>query len=66
MICLAWFKPQTSMRELERLIEARQRHWLLRKNVNKTNPPAVRPLAESVVPENKPVNGLRSPKGPAD
>jgi len=32
-------QTQTSMRELERLIEAMQRHWLLRKYVNKTNPP---------------------------
>jgi len=33
-------QSQTSMRELERLIEAMQRHWLLRKYVNHTNPPA--------------------------
>ncbi len=32
-------QTQTSMRELERLIEAMQHHWLLRKYVNKTNPP---------------------------
>ena len=32
-------QTQTSMRELERLIEALQRHWLVRKYVNKTNPP---------------------------
>ncbi len=32
-------QTQTSMRELERLIEAMQRHWLLRKYVNPTNPP---------------------------
>jgi phospholipid/cholesterol/gamma-HCH transport system substrate-binding protein len=31
-------QTQTSMRELERLIEALQRHWLVRKYVNKTNP----------------------------
>lgn len=33
-------QTQTSMRELERLIEALQRHWLVRKYVNKTNPPS--------------------------
>jgi len=32
-------QTQTSMRELERMIEAIQRHWLVRKYVNKTNPP---------------------------
>lgn len=32
-------QTQTSMRELERLIEGMQRHWLIRKYVNKTNPP---------------------------
>ena len=32
-------QTQTSMRELERLIEALQRHWLVRKYVNKTNSP---------------------------
>lgn len=45
---------QTSMRELERLIEAMQRHWLLRKYVNQTNPPPLRPLSETAVPEKKP------------
>ncbi len=34
-------QTQASMRELERLIEAMQRHWLLRKFVNQTNPPPV-------------------------
>ena len=32
-------QTQSSMRELERLVEAVQRHWLLRKYVNKTDPP---------------------------
>jgi phospholipid/cholesterol/gamma-HCH transport system substrate-binding protein len=36
-------QTQTSMRELERLIEAMQRHWLLRKYVNPTNPPPLHP-----------------------
>jgi phospholipid/cholesterol/gamma-HCH transport system substrate-binding protein len=35
-------QTQTSMRELERLVEALQRHWMLRKYVNKTNPPPMR------------------------
>jgi phospholipid/cholesterol/gamma-HCH transport system substrate-binding protein len=33
-------QTQTSMRELERLIEAMQRHWMLRRYVNPTNPPS--------------------------
>ncbi len=32
-------QSQTSMRELERLIEAMQKNWFVRKYVNKTNPP---------------------------
>ena len=55
-------QTQVSMRELERLIEAMQRHWLLRKYVNKTNPPPLRPWPASQEPETKPVKGLRSPK----
>ncbi len=54
-------QTQTSMRELERLVEALQRHWLLRKYVNQTNPPPVRPLPENAGPERKPVKVLRSP-----
>ena len=54
-------QTQTSMRELERLIEAMQRHWLLRKYVNKTNPPPVHSLSENAVPERQPVKVLRSP-----
>ena len=47
-------QTQASMRELERLVEAMQRTWLLRKYVNKTNPPPLNPLAEPAVPEKKP------------
>lgn len=54
-------QTQTSMRELERLIEAMQRHWLLRKYVNHTNPPSLNPQAEPAGPGKKPVKGLRSP-----
>ena len=59
-------QTQTSMRELERLIEAMQRHWLLRKYVNQTNPPPPRPLSETAVPEKKPVKELRSPRDSAN
>lgn len=55
-------QTQASMRELERLIEAMQRHWLLRKYVNKTNPPPLGPWPASREPETKPVKRLRSPK----
>jgi phospholipid/cholesterol/gamma-HCH transport system substrate-binding protein len=57
-------QTQTSMRELERLIEAMQRHWLLRRYVNKTNPPSSRP---SLIREldKKPVKPLLSPKNSA-
>jgi len=55
-------QTQTSMRELERLIEAMQRHWLVRKYLNKTNPPPFHPLSETALPETEPVKGLRSPR----
>ena len=55
-------QTQISMRELERLIEAMQRHWLLRKYVNRTNPPPVRPLPASEESQKDRVEGLRSPK----
>jgi len=54
-------QTQTAMRELERLIEAMQRHWLLRKYVNQTNPPRRNMPSEPAVPERKPVKVLRSP-----
>ena len=50
-----------TMRELERLIEAMQRHWLLRKYVNQTNPPRRNAPSEPPLPEKKPVKILRSP-----
>lgn len=55
-------QTQVSMRELERLIEAIQRHWLLRKYVNKTNPPPLRPLPESPAPARQRTKDLRSPR----
>jgi len=54
-------QTQTSMRELERLIEAMQRHWILRKYVNPTNPPPLHAL-EAVEPARKPAPAFRSPK----
>jgi phospholipid/cholesterol/gamma-HCH transport system substrate-binding protein len=59
-------QTQTSLRELERLVEAMQRTWLLRKYVNQTNPPPSRPLSETAVPEKKPLKSLHSPKDSAN
>ena len=59
-------QTQASMRELERLVEALQRHWLLRKYVNQTNPPPLRPLSEPATPEEKPVKALHSPGNSAN
>ncbi len=36
-------QTQSSMREMERLMEAMQHHWLVRKYVNPTNPAPLRP-----------------------
>jgi phospholipid/cholesterol/gamma-HCH transport system substrate-binding protein len=44
-------QTQVSMRELERLIEALQRNWLVRKYVNKTNPPPLRAWPAMAAPE---------------
>jgi len=55
-------QTQISMRELERLIEAMQKNWLVRKHVNKTNPPPSHPLPETEAPERTPGKTLRSPK----
>jgi phospholipid/cholesterol/gamma-HCH transport system substrate-binding protein len=59
-------QTQTSMRELERLVEAMQRTWLLRKHVNPTNPPPAQPLSGIPGPEKKPAKSLRSPKDSAN
>jgi hypothetical protein len=50
------------MRELERLIEAMQRHWLLRRYVNKANPPPLHPLTDTTEPERKPLKAVRPPR----
>ena len=55
-------QTQILMRELERLIEAMQRTWLLRKHVNWTNPPPLRPLPWGAEPRRKAVRQVRSPK----
>ena len=55
-------QTQTSMRELERLIEAMQKNWFIRKHVNKTNPPPSRPLTEAAESERKPVEAFRAPR----
>jgi phospholipid/cholesterol/gamma-HCH transport system substrate-binding protein len=54
-------QTQVSMRELERLIEALQRTWLVRKYINKTNPPPIHPLIESEEPARKPFKTPRWP-----
>jgi len=43
-------QTQTTLREIERLAEAMQRHWLLRKLVNPTNPPPRRASSTAVEP----------------
>ena len=50
------------MRELERSVAAMQRHWLLRKYVNQTNPPPIRSLLVIEEPPKKAVQALRSPR----
>jgi phospholipid/cholesterol/gamma-HCH transport system substrate-binding protein len=59
-------QSQTSMRELERLTQAMQRHWLFRKYVNKTNPPPLHPPPPSEEPQRKPVTAFRSPRDSAN
>ena len=58
-------QTQTSMREMERLMEAMQQTWLLRKYVNKTNPPPPHPITEAAAPEKLPVKSTLSPRASA-
>ncbi len=58
-------QTQVSMREVERLVEAMQKTWLLRKYVNQTNPPPLNPRSEPAVPETKPARVLHSPRDSA-
>ena len=59
-------QTQASMRELERLVEAMQKTWFLRKYVNKTNPPPINPLSKPAVPDTKPAKALHSPRDSAN
>jgi hypothetical protein len=52
-------QTQVSMVELERLIEALQRHWLVRKYVKKTYP---EPLNSNFQQESKTSSARNSPK----
>ena len=48
-------QTKSSMTELERLVEALQRQWLIRKYVNQTNPPPVASIVRTrPAPEKKP------------
>ena len=58
-------QTQISMREVERLVEAMQKTWLLRKYVNQTNPPPLRLLSEPAVPEKSPGKAFPSPRNSA-
>jgi phospholipid/cholesterol/gamma-HCH transport system substrate-binding protein len=55
-------QAKTSMREMERLIEGAQRHWLLRKYINQTNPPSLKPFPPPVAEPKKPAKVVRSPR----
>jgi phospholipid/cholesterol/gamma-HCH transport system substrate-binding protein len=55
-------QTQTSMREIERLVDALQRHWLLRKYVNKTDPPLRQTWPASRASKSKSGQVFRSPK----
>jgi phospholipid/cholesterol/gamma-HCH transport system substrate-binding protein len=55
-------QTQISMVELERLIEALQRHWLIRKYVNLSDPQSLRPATETVKPGRKPGKAIHSSK----
>ncbi|MGZ8940616.1 MAG: hypothetical protein ACXW32_15535, partial [Limisphaerales bacterium] len=56
-------QTQISMVELERLIQALQRHWLVRKYVDPADPASLRNVPEKI--EEKPRKVLRSPRGKA-
>jgi hypothetical protein len=55
-------QTQVSMRELERLVEALQRHWLVRKYINKLDPTPLRDLPAGPEPPRMAVKTPRSPK----
>jgi phospholipid/cholesterol/gamma-HCH transport system substrate-binding protein len=51
-------QTQISMREIERLTEAMQRHWMVRKYVNHTNPPPFRTSPATHDPDQNSVETL--------
>ena len=55
-------QTQTSMRELERLIDALQHHWLVRKYVNHSNPPSPRSSTDAVKSAQNPAKSVHSPR----
>jgi hypothetical protein len=57
-------QTQVSVRELERLIEAAQRIWLIRRHVDWTNPSPLRPLPgrEELQSKKHPSNTPDSPR----
>lgn len=58
-------QTQISMVELERLIEALQRHWLVRRYVDPADPLSLQAVTEPIGTEEKPRRVLRSPRGAA-
>jgi phospholipid/cholesterol/gamma-HCH transport system substrate-binding protein len=56
-------QTESSMREMERLVGGMQRHWLLRKYVNKTNPPPPGYRPEPPARQRTTTNTFSSPKG---
>jgi phospholipid/cholesterol/gamma-HCH transport system substrate-binding protein len=59
-------QTQVSMREIERVVEAMQRTWLLRKYVNKTNPPPAHPQPENTTPRAQPARVIHPPRDAAN
>ena len=56
-------QTQISMVELERLIEALQRHWIVRKYVDPSDPVSMRSVPDKMEAEEKSPKVLRSPRG---
>jgi len=58
-------QTQISMVELERLIEALQRHWIVRKYVDAAEPVSLRPPHQMIETKKTNYSVLRSPRGSA-
>jgi phospholipid/cholesterol/gamma-HCH transport system substrate-binding protein len=56
-------QTKSSMSELERLIRAMQKHWLVRRYVNQTNPPPLNPDSEPAVLKPPAPKSLKSNRG---